>query len=100
MENTNMRSQMVVEFGSPLKEVETPTPAPQGSEVLIKTGHVGVCHSDVHLHDGYFDLGAGKKLPAGNLTLPHTLGHEIEGEVVAVGPEAAGAKVGAHYAVF
>jgi D-arabinose 1-dehydrogenase-like Zn-dependent alcohol dehydrogenase len=36
----------------------------------------------------------------GNLKLPHTLGHEIEGEVVAVGTGATGVKVGAHYAVF
>jgi D-arabinose 1-dehydrogenase-like Zn-dependent alcohol dehydrogenase len=95
-----MRSQAIVEFGSPLKDIETPTPTPQGTEVLIKTGHAGVCHSDVHIHDGYFDLGGGNKLPMGNLKLPHTLGHEIEGEVVAAGPGAAGVKVGAHYAVF
>jgi D-arabinose 1-dehydrogenase-like Zn-dependent alcohol dehydrogenase len=95
-----MRSQAIVEFGSPLKDIETPTPTPQGTEVLIKTGHAGVCHSDVHIHDGYFDLGGGNKLPMGNLKLPHTLGHEIEGEVVAAGPGATGVKVGAHYAVF
>jgi D-arabinose 1-dehydrogenase-like Zn-dependent alcohol dehydrogenase len=95
-----MRSQAIVEFGSPLKDIETPTPTPQGTEVLIKTGHAGVCHSDVHIHDGYFDLGGGNKLPMGNLKLPHTLGHEIEGEVVAAGPGATGVNVGAHYAVF
>ena len=39
-----MRSQAIVEFGSPLKDIETPTPTPQGTEVLIKTGHAGVCH--------------------------------------------------------
>jgi len=95
-----MLSQAIMEFGAPLKEIETPTPTPQGTEVLIKTGFAGVCHSDVHIHDGYFDLGGGNKLPMGNLKLPHTLGHEIEGEVVAVGPGAAGVKVGTHYAVF
>lgn len=95
-----MLSQAIVEFGLPLKEIETPTPTPQGTEVLIKTGHAGVCHSDIHIHDGYFDLGGGNKLPMGNLKLPHTLGHEIEGEVVAVGPGVTGVKVGSHYAVF
>ena len=95
-----MRSQAIVGFGSPLEEIETPTPVPQGTEVLIKTGHAGVCHSDVHIHDGYFDLGGGNKLPMGNLKLPHTLGHEIEGEVVAVGPGASGVKPGTRYAVF
>ncbi len=95
-----MLSQAIVEFGAPLKEIETPTPIPQGTEVLIKTGHAGVCHSDVHIHDGYFDLGGGNKLDMSGLKLPHTLGHEIEGEVVAAGPEAADVKVGVHYAVF
>jgi len=95
-----MRSQAIVEFGSPLKELETPTPTPQGTEVLIKTANAGVCHSDVHIHDGYFDLGGGNKLPLGNLKLPHTLGHEIEGEVVAIGPDVKGVKVGARYAVY
>ena len=80
-----MLSQAVVEFGAPLKEIETPTPEPTGTEVLLKMHNAGVCHSDVHIHDGYFDLGGGNKLPLANIKLPHTMGHEIEGEVVAVG---------------
>lgn len=95
-----MLSQSIVEFGSPLKEIETPTPVPTGTEVLLKVGHAGVCHSDVHIHDGYFELGGGNKLQLANLKLPHTLGHEIEGEVVAMGPDATGVKIGAHYAAF
>ncbi len=95
-----MLSQSIVEFGAPLKEIETPTPIPAGSEILLKVGHSGVCHSDVHIHDGYFDLGGGNKLPLGQLTLPHTLGHEIEGEVMATGPAATSVKIGARYAVF
>ncbi len=31
-----MHSQAIVEFGSPLKSIETPTPVPQGTEVLLK----------------------------------------------------------------
>ena len=58
-----MRSQAVVEFGSPLKEIEAPTPEPKGSEVLLEVRHAGVCHSDVHIQDGYFDLGGGNRLP-------------------------------------
>ncbi len=95
-----MLSQAVVEFGAPLKEIETPTPEPKGTEVLLKVHNAGVCHSDVHIHDGYFDLGGGNKLPMANIQLPHTLGHEIEGEVVAVGPEVSGIAIGARYAAF
>ena len=95
-----MHSQVITEFGKPLQDLETPTPTPQGTEVLLKVHNAGVCHSDVHIHDGYFDLGGGNKLPMANVKLPHTLGHEIEGEVVAAGPDAKGVEIGARYAAF
>ena len=95
-----MLSQAIVEFGKPLQAIESPTPEPKGTEVLLKVENAGVCHSDVHIHDGYFDLGGGNKLPMANIKLPHTLGHEIEGEVIAVGPDAKGVKVGERYAAF
>jgi len=44
-----MRSQTIVEFGSPLKEIETATPQPSGKEVLLAVHHAGVCHPDVHM---------------------------------------------------
>jgi D-arabinose 1-dehydrogenase-like Zn-dependent alcohol dehydrogenase len=94
-----MRSQAIVEFGSPLREIETATPQPSGTEVLLAVHHAGVCHSDVHIHDGYFELGGDKRLPL-NVPLPHTMGHEIEGEIVATGPEADGVGAGQHYVVF
>ncbi len=78
--------------GTPLELVESPTPQPQGSEVLLATRACGVCHSDVHLHEGAFDLGGGRSLPAGQPGM--TLGHEIMGEVLAVGPDAEGVQVG------
>ncbi len=95
-----MQSQAIIEFGKPLQLVETPTPTPTGTEVLLKVHNAGVCHSDVHIHDGYFDMGGGNKLPLANMTLPHTLGHEIEGEVVAVGPDVKDVKVGQRFAAF
>ena len=95
-----MLSQSIVAFAAPLEAIESPTPVPQGSEVLLKVIHCGACHSDVHIHDGYFDLGAGNKLDLSSVTLPHTLGHEIEGEVVALGPDVKGAKIGEHRVVY
>ena len=42
----------------------------------------GVCHSDLHMQDGYFALGDGKQLDVrAGRTLPFTLGHEIAGVV-------------------
>ena len=72
--------------GAPLIEVESKTPEPQGSEVLIKTIACGVCHSDIHMHEGVFDLGGGKQLEVGREGM--VLGHEIFGEVIALGPDA------------
>lgn len=90
-----MKSQSIVEYGEALQETASETPAPQGAQVLIKVTHCGVCHSDVHLHDGYFSMGGDNKLDVrGGRKLPFTLGHEIEGEVIAVGPDAEGVKVG------
>jgi len=64
--------------------------------VLLKTLAAGVCHSDLHIADGYFDMGGGKKLSLEDrgMKLPVTLGHENVGEVVATGPDARGVKVG------
>jgi D-arabinose 1-dehydrogenase-like Zn-dependent alcohol dehydrogenase len=95
-----MLSQSIVAFGSPLQEVEAPTPVPKASEVLLKVMHCGVCHSDVHFQDGFVDLGAGNRLEFTKLKLPHTLGHEIEGEVVAHGPEARRVRIGDRRAIY
>ncbi len=91
-----MRSYDIAEWGAPLKLYERPTPAPQGTEVLLRVTAAGVCHSDVHIWEGYFDLGGGKKFHMSDrgMKLPHTLGHEIAGEVVAVGPKARGVRKG------
>jgi D-arabinose 1-dehydrogenase-like Zn-dependent alcohol dehydrogenase len=64
--------------------------------VLLKILAAGVCHSDLHLADGWFDLGGGKRMSLQDrgMKLPVTLGHENVGEVVAVGPDAKGVKVG------
>jgi len=86
-----MLSYQVETFGKPLAQVLRTTPEPQGTEVVVKVQSCGVCHSDVHLHDGYFDLGGGAKLDMTRaLNLPRTLGHEIAGTVVALGPDAQG----------
>jgi D-arabinose 1-dehydrogenase-like Zn-dependent alcohol dehydrogenase len=91
-----MKSYQFCECSAPLQLVETPTPAPGGTEVLLRVLAAGVCHTDLHVWDGYYDLGGGKKLQMKDrgVKLPLTLGHENVGEVVAVGPEARGVAVG------
>ena len=91
-----MRAWAVVKNEAPLQEIELPTPEPRGTEVLLETTYCGVCHSDLHIWEGRYDLGGGKvmNLLDRGLTLPIAMGHEIVGRVVKLGPDAAGVKVG------
>jgi D-arabinose 1-dehydrogenase-like Zn-dependent alcohol dehydrogenase len=90
-----MFCEAITAYGEPLQRLETATPLPQGTEVLLEITECGVCHSDVHLHDGYFGLGGDAKLDVrAGRQLPFTLGHEIGGKVVAVGPDATGVTIG------
>jgi D-arabinose 1-dehydrogenase-like Zn-dependent alcohol dehydrogenase len=96
-----MLRQSLIDYGKPLQATEAETPEPTGSEVLLRVTHCGVCHSDVHLQDGYFGLGGEQKLDIrGNRPLPFTLGHEIGGTVAAVGPEAATTAIGRRFAAY
>ncbi len=97
-----MLSYEVVQWGKPLEKAERKTPEPKGDEVLLKLKYCGVCHSDVHIRDGYFDLGGGKRLPMSErgMNLPLTLGHEPYGTVVAAGPDAGDAPIGADRLVY
>jgi D-arabinose 1-dehydrogenase-like Zn-dependent alcohol dehydrogenase len=85
-----MISYDVIEWGKPLVRREQSLPRPQGTEVLLRLKYCGVCHSDVHIRDGYFDLGGGKSLrmEERGMRLPVTLGHEPFGTVIAAGPDA------------
>jgi len=58
-----MISYDIQEWGKPLQQAIKAQPVPQGTEVLIQVKYCGICHSDVHIRDGYFDLGGGKKIP-------------------------------------
>src|SRR6202158_3162114 len=96
-----MKSFQVADFNAPLKEVDQPTPQPSGTQVLIKVKAAGVCHSDLHIWEGGYDLGHGRKplsLKDRGVSLPRTMGHETVGEVLAFGPDAkadaGGLKVG------
>jgi propanol-preferring alcohol dehydrogenase len=90
-----MRSLQLVEFGAPLEWREQATPEPRGSEVLLQTLATGVCHSDLHLWEGYYGDGPTRSyVKDRGVRLPLTLGHEIVGRVVAAGPDAAGVAVG------
>ena len=98
---TQLRRLSLTAYETPLCETIVDCPAPHGSEVLVRIDRCGVCHSDLHMQDGYFLLSDGKKLDVrAGRTLPFTLGHEIAGTVESAGPQASGATPGAKVAVF
>src|ERR1700722_15264807 len=101
-EENAMKSYQVAVFGAPLEEADAPTPTPQGAEVLLEVVAAGVCHSDLHIWEGGYDLGHGKRLSLKDrgIGLPLTMGHETAGRVVALGPEATDVAIGETYLVY
>src|SRR2546429_4074635 len=92
-----MRSFQVCECGAPLHVNERETPKPEGAQVLLKMLAAGVCHSDLHIWDGYYEIGGGERrvVAERGVKLPLAMGGEKGGEGVAVGPGAQGGKGGA-----
>src|SRR6201997_2485512 len=98
---SEFRRQSLIAYGQPLRETIADRPVPRGSEALVRVTCCGVCHSDLHVQDGYFALGGDRRLDiTKDRALPFTLGHEIAGVVEAVGDAAAGAVIGGQVAVY
>jgi propanol-preferring alcohol dehydrogenase len=91
-----MKSYRIETYGAPLKEFDTEPPKPQRTEILLKVKAAGVCHTDLHIWDGGYDMGAGKmlKMSERGQALPHTMGHETVGEIVSFGSECKEVKAG------
>jgi len=85
-----MRSYAVQMFCQPVVEMDMAAPVPKGTEVVVEVTRCGVCHSDLHLQDGYYDLGGGKRLSLADrgISPPVVMGHEVLGRLVAKGPDA------------
>jgi alcohol dehydrogenase, propanol-preferring len=92
----------LTEWDSPLQKIRQPVPKPSGTEVLVKVTHSGVCHSDLHTAEGFYDIGGGEKFYVKDrgIELPVALGHEILGEIAAVGPDAGNVTVGSRQIVY
>lgn len=99
-----MRCIAISRWGEPLEEIDRQTPIADAASAVVRITACGLCHSDLHIHDGYFDMGGGQKLELPDQMLPLVLGHEPEGVVEALGPEASArnptVKVGDRVAVY
>ncbi|MFB5620559.1 MAG: alcohol dehydrogenase [Nitrosopumilus sp.] len=91
-----MKSARITGPNEPLAVSETETPKPQGTQVLVKVSSVGVCHSDLHLWEGGYDLGDGQfmKVTDRGVKYPVTPGHEIVGTVEQIGDGVSNVSVG------
>lgn len=72
----------VLRAGSHFTVEELPDPVPTGRQAVLRVIYCGICGSDLHM------------MRAGLLPEGAVLGHEIVGEIVALGPEARGFEVG------
>src|SRR5438552_1178294 len=88
-----MRAVRLGQIGAPLENAEIEVPEIGLSEVLIRVGATGICHSDVYYRAGISKID----------NLPVTLGHEVAGRVEKIGSDvtnvAAGDRVCVHYLV-
>jgi propanol-preferring alcohol dehydrogenase len=82
-----MKSARIPGPNEPIVVVDLETPQPQENQVLVKVKAVGVCHSDLHLWEGGYDLGDGQfmKVTDRGVKYPVTPGHEIVGTVEEMG---------------
>jgi propanol-preferring alcohol dehydrogenase len=79
-----MRAMLLDRPGSPLRLGILDVPEPGGGEILIRVHACGVCRTDLHLVDG--------ELP--DPKLPVVPGHEVVGEIAALGPDVDGWRLG------
>jgi propanol-preferring alcohol dehydrogenase len=87
-----MKAARILRVNEPLQVQELQTPKPKGSQVLIKIQSSGVCHSDVHVWEGYYEGIDGQPLKTADrgVKYPLTPGHEIAGIVDGLGEQVEG----------
>lgn len=81
---SSMRAMVLDAARTPLQLRSLPVPQPGSGQVLIRVRACGVCRTDLHIVDGELD----------RPKLPLILGHEISGEIVALGRGAARYSIG------
>jgi D-arabinose 1-dehydrogenase-like Zn-dependent alcohol dehydrogenase len=79
-----MRAAVLERFSTPLVLSDVPDLEPGPGEVVVRTRAAGLCQTDVKVVDG--------RVPT--VELPRVPGHELAGEVGALGPGVSGVSVG------
>jgi len=81
-----MKAMVLREYNSPMKLEEVETPQIGDDEILLQVKACGICHTDLKIYRG--------EIPPPIVVLPHIPGHEVAGEVVAVGGKVTGIQKG------
>jgi len=79
-----MRAAIFRGAGQPLSVETVPDPTPGPTEIVLKIARCGVCGTDISMTSGH-----GEQSPLGSV-----IGHEMSGEVVAVGSAVTNFKIG------
>jgi alcohol dehydrogenase, propanol-preferring len=79
-----MRAMLLRRAREPLSRETVARPEPGPGQLLLRVRACGVCRTDLHVFDGELD----------QAKLPLILGHEIVGEVAALGPGVSGVRSG------
>jgi propanol-preferring alcohol dehydrogenase len=87
-----VKAARIVKVNEKLEIQQVETPKPRGSQVLVKVQSSGVCHSDIHLWEGYYEGVGGQQLKTTDrgVNYPLTPGHEVAGIVDSLGEQAEG----------
>ncbi|HKG88410.1 MAG TPA: alcohol dehydrogenase catalytic domain-containing protein, partial [Nitrososphaeraceae archaeon] len=87
-----MKAARIIKPKESLEIRELEVPKPRGSQVLIKVQSSGVCHSDVHVWEGYYEGIGGQPLKTTDrgVKYPLTPGHDIAGIVDSLGEQVEG----------
>ncbi|MDO8209616.1 zinc-binding dehydrogenase [Conexibacter sp. CPCC 206217] len=78
-----MRAAVVRQPSGPFEIEQVRDPEPAAGEILVQVAACGVCHTDLHVHDGSVPF-----------PFPCVLGHEVSGKIAAVGDGVVDLRVG------
>lgn len=97
-----MKAARIIEPNKPLIVSELELAEPKENQVIVNVKAVGVCHSDLHLWEGGYDLGDGSfmKVTDRGVKYPVTPGHEIAGTIAKIGSSVKGFSQGDNVLVY
>lgn len=85
-----MKAAVCYGSGQPILVQDRPGPAPGPGDVVVRVERCGICGSELHLNDG-----PPRSFPDGMV-----MGHEFAGEIVALGRDVKGLRVGQRVAAY